>query len=106
MLGLNSLKYLGAKRIDVFGDFELVINQVNDNYQTKHPRMRAYRNDVWDMLGICFREHRVRVVLRRENQVDDSLATTVGNFKVPNYSKNKYRIIVINRPSIRDNSKH
>ena len=35
MLGLNALKDLKAKRIDVFGDFELVANQVNDSYQTK-----------------------------------------------------------------------
>ena len=46
LLVLNALKYLGAKGIDVFGDSDLVINQVNDNYQTKHPRMRAYRNEV------------------------------------------------------------
>ena len=46
LLRLNALKDLGAKRIDVFGYSELVINQVNDSYQTKHPRMRAYRTDV------------------------------------------------------------
>ena len=36
LLVLNYLKGLGAKRIDVFGYSELVINQVNDNYHTKH----------------------------------------------------------------------
>ena len=37
LLGLHALKDLGAKRVQFFGDSELVINQVNDNYQTKHP---------------------------------------------------------------------
>ena len=39
LLGLHALKDLGAKRIQVFGDLELVINQVKDSYKTKHPRM-------------------------------------------------------------------
>ena len=51
LLGLNDLKYLKEKRMDVFGDSELVVNQLNDSYQNKHPRMRAYRNEVCDMLG-------------------------------------------------------
>ena len=106
MLGLNALNYLGAKRIDVFRDSELVINQVNDSYQSKHSRMRAYRNEVWDMLSNFFTEYKVRVVLVLENQVADSLATTTGNFKVPIYSKMKYKILVVHRPSIHDNYKY
>ena len=46
LLGLNALKDLKAKRIDVFEDSELVVNQVNNNYQTKNPRMSSYRNEV------------------------------------------------------------
>ena len=57
LLGLNSLKDMGEKIIEVFGDSELVINQVNDSYQTKHPKMRAYRNEVWDMFGNYFTKH-------------------------------------------------
>ena len=50
LLCLNALKYLKANRIDVYGDSKLVINQVNGSYHTKHPNMRAYRNEVLDML--------------------------------------------------------
>ena len=106
LLGLIALKDVKAKRIDVFGDYELVVNQVNDNYQTKHPRMRAYKNKVWDMLGNFFTEYKVRVIPRRENQVANSLDTTSGNFKVPIYSTKKYKIAVVNRPSIPNNSKY
>ena len=42
----------------------------------------------------------------RHNQVVDSLATTAGNFKVAIYSNKKYKIEVINKPSIPDNSKY
>ena len=106
MLRLNALKYLGAKRIDVFRDFKLVINQVNDNYQNKHPRMGAYKNEFLDMLGNFFTYYKVRVIPILENQVVDSLATTAGNFKVPIYSKKKYKITVVHRPSIIDNSNY
>ena len=65
ILGLNCLKEMGEKRIEVFGDSELVVNQVNGIYQTKHPRMRAYRNEVWDMFGNYFTEHKIIVIPRR-----------------------------------------
>ena len=81
LLGLNSLKDLKEKRIDVFGDSDLVVNQVNNIYEKKHPRMRAYRNEVWDMLGNFFTKHRVRVIHGMKKQVVDSLATTARNFK-------------------------
>ena len=50
ILGLNLLKKLGARRITVLGDFELVIKQVNSEYTAKHPRLRSYRNDAVDIL--------------------------------------------------------
>ena len=65
------------------GDSKLVINQVNDNYQTKHPRMRAYRNEVWDMFGNFFTEHTIQVVPRHENLVADSLVVAAGKFETP-----------------------
>jgi hypothetical protein len=50
ILGLKTLKELGARRIVVHGDSELVINQVKGIYQSKHPRLREYRNIVLDLL--------------------------------------------------------
>ena len=58
------------------------------------------------MLGNLFTQDKIRLIPRRENQVADSLATIARNFKVPIYSKKKYKIAVVNRPSIPDNSKY
>ena len=77
----------------MFLDSKLVVNQMNDSYQTKHNRMRAYKNEVWNMLGIFFTKYKVRVIPKRE-------------YQVPIYSKKKYKIAVVNRPSIPDNSKY
>lgn len=46
VLGLKTLKEMGARRIVVHGDSELIINQVKGIYQAKHPGLRAYRNIV------------------------------------------------------------
>ena len=50
VLGLKILKEMGARRILVHGDYELIINQIMCIYQEKHPRLRAYRNIVLDLL--------------------------------------------------------
>ena len=106
LLGLNALKYLGVKRVQVLGDSELVINQVNDSYQTKHPWMRAYRNEVWDMFGNYFTEHTIKVVPRYENTVADSLVVATGKFKTPSAGQKEYQVDIVNRPSIPNNSKY
>ena len=37
LLGLHAFKYLGARRIRILGDSEMVINQINESYQTRNP---------------------------------------------------------------------
>ena len=61
--GLKILRKLNAKRISVYGDSELVIKQVIGEYQAKHPRMRAYRNAVLDILNL-FSEYTLTCVPR------------------------------------------
>ena len=84
----------------------MVINQVNDSYQTRHPRMRAYRNEVWDMFGNFFTEHTIQVVPRHEKLVADSLAVTAGKFETPVAGQREYQVEIVNRLSIPDNSKY
>ena len=40
--------------LKVFEDSELVVRQIKNECQTKHPRLRAYRNEVWDMIENFF----------------------------------------------------
>ena len=48
--GLKILRKLKANNIAFYGDSELVIKKVKGEFQAKHPRMRAYRNAVLDIL--------------------------------------------------------
>ena len=73
------------------------MNQVNECYQTRHPRMRAYWNEIWDMLINLFTEHTVQVISRYENMVADSLATAARRFEAPIVGKRKYKVDIVNR---------
>ena len=44
LLGLHLLKDLGAKKVSVQGDSELIIRQIKGEYSAKNPRLREYRN--------------------------------------------------------------
>lgn len=100
--GLKILKKLGARRIAVYGDSELVIKQVKGEYQGNHPRMRQYRNATLDILRM-FLEYTLKVVPRIQNLMVDSLATAVSNFRFTMFSNKKFEIHVKHRPTIPDN---
>jgi ribonuclease HI len=93
ILGLKLLKKLGAKRIMVRGDSELIIKQIKGEYSAKHPRLRAYRNDVLDFLQ-CFTEIDLQVIPRGQNILADGLATSVATCKIPFHPNRQYRVEV------------
>ena len=65
--------------------------------------MNKYRNEVWDLIEHYFSAFNVNFVTREENQMDDSLAIVVSNFKVHLDVKATYDVQIKNRPSIPDN---
>jgi ribonuclease HI len=105
IFGLKVLEELGAKRIVVLGDSELIINQIKGIYQEKQPRMRAYRNLVLDLLE-KFLECNLSAIPREQNQVVDSLATSAAVFKVPIFPEKSYKVEVKYRPTVSNNIKH
>ena len=61
VLGIKVLKELKAKKVYIYGDFELIINQVKGRYQAKSPRLRSYRNLMLDFLE-SFKEYHFSVI--------------------------------------------
>jgi hypothetical protein len=106
ILGLRAAKDMGIKEISVFGDAELIVQQVRNIYQTKHPRLRSYINEFWDLIDSFFLDFNISFIPRGENIMVDSLAVSMRSFKVPLPSKLMYDIEVKYRPSIPDNVKH
>ena len=52
ILGIEKLIELKVKNVYIYGDSELIINQVKGVYQAKYPRMRSYRNLVFRFVEI------------------------------------------------------
>jgi ribonuclease HI len=67
VLGLRVAKDMGIKEISVFGDAELIVNQIRNIYQAKHPRLRTYRNEVWDLIDSFFLAFNISFIPREEN---------------------------------------
>jgi hypothetical protein len=83
---------MGIKEISMFGDVELVVNQVKNVYQAKHPILRSYRNEVWDLIDSFFLSFNISFIPRKENIVTDSLSILARNFRVPRPPKLMYDI--------------
>jgi hypothetical protein len=106
VLGLRAAKDMGIKKLSVFGDSELIVHQTKNIFQTKHSRLRSYRNEVWDLVENFFSEYDISFIPREENFVVDSLAISASNFRIPIPPKLKYDVEVKYRPSIPDNVKY
>jgi ribonuclease HI len=75
-LGLRADKDMGMGELSVFGDAELIVHQIKNIYQTKHPRLRSYRNEVWDLVDGFFSAFNISFIPREDNTMVDSLAVS------------------------------
>jgi ribonuclease HI len=106
VLGLREEKDMGIEELSVFGDVELIVHQIKNIYQTKHPRLRSYINEEWDLVNSFFSTFNISFIPREENTMVDSLVVSTSNFKISIPPKIKYDVEVKYRPSIPDNVKY
>jgi ribonuclease HI len=104
LLGLNAAKEMEIKRLQVFGDADLIIQQVNKSFQAKHVRLKAYRDEVLRAIH-DFADFKISYVPRAMNELADSLAVSACAFIPPLPHKLNYEIQVKYRPSLPDNVK-
>ena len=102
-MDLKAAKDLGIQQISVYGDSELVVQQVRNNYQVKQDLLKVYHNEVWDMIDNYFVAFNITYILRDHNQTVDSLALAATHFRIPKTTQLKYPIEVRYRPSVPDN---
>jgi ribonuclease HI len=106
VLGLRDAKDMGIQEISVFGDVELIVQQIKNLYQAKKPRLMTYRNKVWDLVDSFLLAFNISFIPRKENTMANSLAISASNFRIPFPLELKYDVEVKYRPSIPDNVKH
>ena len=103
---LQATKQMGVQCTSFFGDSELIIRQIKNHCQTKHPRLRSYRNEVWDLIENYFEAFNLQYIPREENRLVDYLAVAASTFKPPMNPRLRYEIEIRHRPYIPDNVKH
>jgi ribonuclease HI len=106
VLGMRDAKKMGIKEVTVFGDVELIIQQVKNIYWDKHPQIRSYRNEVWDLIDNFFSAFNITFIPREENTSAESLAVSASLFRIPLPPKIHGEVEIRYRPSIPDNVKH
>lgn len=87
-------------------DFELIVKQIKNQCQDKHPRLKTYQNEVWDLIDNFFLAFNIQFLSREGNRMANSLAVVVRNFKHPQNPLLRYKVEVRYRPFIIDNVKH
>lgn len=102
LLGLTATKDKGIRNIKVFGDADLIIQQVNKTFQAKHPRLKAHRDEVW-RLKDSFDNFCISYIPRAKNQLVYSLAVFASMFIPPMPPRVVYDIQMKYRPSLPDN---
>jgi hypothetical protein len=105
-MGMRDAKEMGIKEIEIFGDAELIIQEVRNAYCANNPRLRNYRNEVWDLIDNFFLDFNISFIPRGENTSTDSLAASASLLKGPLSPMVKYDVEIKYRPSVLDNAKH
>ena len=101
LLGFQIMKTIGAKRISVQGDFELIIRKINGKYSTKNPRLREYINFSLDLLK-KFEKYELTSVPRTQNSLANELAFVASTCQLP-HANEQYMVKVKKKPIVPDN---
>jgi ribonuclease HI len=72
LLGIELARSLGARRLELIGDSELVVRQVEGRYKVKDANLRELHSEVRAALA-GFDEWRIRHVRRDQNAAADAL---------------------------------
>src|SRR4028118_2155097 len=70
---LEEAKKLGAKKIIIRGDSELIIKQMKGEYRVKHPDMKELYEEAQDLIR-QFGQAKIEHNLRHKNELADKLA--------------------------------
>ncbi len=73
IIALQEAKKLGARKIIIRGDSELIIKQMKGEYKVRHPQLKPLYDEARQLLG-GFEAHKIEHNLRHKNELADKLA--------------------------------
>ncbi|XP_004292571.1 PREDICTED: ribonuclease HI-like [Fragaria vesca subsp. vesca] len=71
--GLQLTQDIGVKRVEVFSDSQLVVNQVNESFEAKEPQLNSYQA-LSKAFMQRFKSASISHILRKKNSNIDALA--------------------------------
>jgi len=105
ILGLQLVRKLGAKRVSILGDSEMIIKQISGEYSINNPRLGRYRDIVLDLIKDLL-ESNFAAIPRKQNMQAHNLATFASTCKFAFQPNHQYTIEVRHRPVIPNNLKY
>ena len=90
---------LKVKNLKVYGDSKIIVKQVRNKIHYISPHLKAYQNEVWDLLT-NFDAFNITSIPRLKNAAVDLLATSAARL-VP--TNNRCSIELLFRPFVPDN---
>jgi ribonuclease HI len=104
ILGINLAIDMNIKTLHVKGDSDLIISQVNKKFTAKNPRLKQYRDVVWDAIK-KFDNFSIESIPREENHLADNLVVSASTLQIFK-EISLYKVEVNYRPSLPDNLEH
>jgi len=105
LLGLKLIKSLGAARISILADFDLVIQQMKGNFVINDLRLRAYRGAAIGILN-TFLKTQLNKISRNHNLHAHILATFASTCKLPFEPNHHFTAEINHRPAVPGNVKN
>jgi len=81
VLGLQEAKKLGPKKIEIYLDSELVVNQIKGIYRVRDGKLKTLEEEARGLLG-HFARWQINYIPREENREADRLAREAVRDKV------------------------
>ena len=91
LLGVKASKEMGIMCMKIFGDVDLIIQQVNNTFQAKNVALKAYRDEVWKLRD-SFIFFELSYIPRALNHLANSLVVFASLFVFPLPPKLSYDV--------------
>jgi len=105
LLGLKLTRTLGATKVSILGDSDLIIQQIKGNFVTNDNRLRAYRGAATKILN-TFSESQLTKISRENNLHAHSLATFASTCKLQFEPDHHFTTEIKHRLAVPDNVKN
>lgn len=102
LLGMDVFESMGIKKLKYLRNSQVIVKQVRDQYQVKNPKLKYYRDRVWDYME-SFDAFSIQVIPHEKNEKSISLAISTSLMTLhPSFNKDKVIVEMMLRLNLMD----